>query len=109
MNSNTSKLPENVPGIYYVDDQCIDCQICESIAPDNFKRKDMEGYFYVFSQPQSEEEEGQCQEALHSCPTGAIWNNGDGVDRGDDRTSFLNDQNREIDPEDVRRPRKSDH
>jgi ferredoxin len=100
MNTQPSKHPENVPGIYYVNSECIDCPICDSIASGNFKRDESKGYFYVSKQPQSAEEEDQCFEALASCPTGAIWNNGDGINRGDDRAFFLNDQNFEVDPED---------
>lgn len=100
MNSQPSRHPENASGIYYVNSDCIDCQICEAIAPENFMREDSKGYFYVSNQPQGAEEESQCFEALRSCPVGAIWNNGDGIDRGDDRAFFLNEQNQEMDLED---------
>lgn len=100
MNPQPLKYTKNAPGIYYVNSECIDCQICEAIAPGNFKRDECEGYFYVFKQPQGAEEEDQCLEALDSCPTGAIWNNGDGVDRGHNPTCLFNDQNCEVDPED---------
>ncbi|MDR3317161.1 MAG: ferredoxin [Puniceicoccales bacterium] len=70
------KWPENVPGEYYVDDQCIDCDLCREIAPDFFKRENGGGYSYVARQPKSEEDAALCLEALESCPVGAIGNDG---------------------------------
>ncbi len=35
-----NKYPENIAGKYYVDNQCIDCDLCRETAPDNFKRND---------------------------------------------------------------------
>lgn len=32
----TNKFSENVPGRYYVDDQCIDCDQCRETAPECF-------------------------------------------------------------------------
>jgi len=34
MADPTAKLPENVPGRYYVDTQCIDCDVCRDVAPE---------------------------------------------------------------------------
>ena len=31
-----NKFPQNVPGRFYVDDQCIDCDLCRETAPANF-------------------------------------------------------------------------
>ena len=45
------KLPENVPGRFYVDATCIDCDLCRETAPANFVREDAEGYSYVKAQP----------------------------------------------------------
>jgi ferredoxin len=33
-----NKFPQNVPGRFYVDDQCIDCDLCRDTAPANFAR-----------------------------------------------------------------------
>jgi len=66
------KLSENVPGKYYVDTQCIDCDVCRVTAPGNFQRHDEKPYSYVFRQPSGPEEEAQCQEAMDSCPVEAI-------------------------------------
>ena len=56
-----NKYPENVPGKYYVDNQCIDCDLCRETAPDNFKRNDDGGYSFVYKQPASPEEEDALQ------------------------------------------------
>jgi ferredoxin len=34
-----NKFPQNVPGRFYVDDQCIDCDLCRERAPANFARE----------------------------------------------------------------------
>jgi len=70
------RLIENVPGLYYVDSQCIDCDVCRVTAPTNFQRSEDKGYSYVFRQPESAEENAQCQEAMDSCPVEAIGNDG---------------------------------
>jgi len=70
------RLAENVPGVWYVDSQCIDCDVCRVTAPGNFQRSDERGYSYVFRQPESAEESAQCQEAMDSCPVEAIGNDG---------------------------------
>jgi ferredoxin len=77
----SEKYPENVPGVFYVDDQCIDCDLCRETAPENFRRNGEEGYSYVFKQPGNPEEESLCLEALEGCPVEAIGNNGDGIVR----------------------------
>ena len=51
------KYPENVAGKFYVDDQCIDCDLCRETAPANFTRNDDGGHSYVHKQPENEEEE----------------------------------------------------
>jgi ferredoxin len=70
------RWPENVPGDYYVDDQCIDCDLCREIAPDIFVRENSGGYTYVARQPLNEEEKKLACEALESCPVGAIGDDG---------------------------------
>lgn len=69
-------VEENVPGAYYVDAACIDCDVCRDTAPDNFTRSDENGYSYVFKQPETEEERAQCDEAMAACPVEAIGNDG---------------------------------
>jgi ferredoxin len=66
------KLAENAAGPYYVDSQCIDCDVCRVTAPRNFRREDEKGYSYVVRQPADPEEEAQCREAMDCCPVEAI-------------------------------------
>ncbi len=75
MADKTTKWPQNVPGRYYVDESCIASDFCVAAAPNNFKM-DESGHAYVFKQPENEEEERQCREALAGCPVSAIGDNG---------------------------------
>lgn len=76
MADPTDKLEDNVPGVFYVDSQCIDCDVCRVTAPSNFQRHEEKGYSYVFRQPASSEERALCQEAMDSCPVEAIGEDG---------------------------------
>jgi len=58
-----NRYPENTGGKYYVDNQCIDCDLCRETAPDNFKRNDDGGYSFVYKQPENPDEEARCKEA----------------------------------------------
>ena len=71
-----NKYPENVPGKFYVDDQCIDCDLCRETAPSNFKRDDDGGHSFVFKQPESDEEKELCEQALAGWPVEAIGRDG---------------------------------
>ncbi len=70
-----NKYPDNVPGKYYVDNQCIDCDLCRETAPKNFTRSDEGGYSYVQKQPTADEE-AACKEAKEGCPVEAIGDDG---------------------------------
>ena len=72
----TDKWSSNVPGKYYVDQQCIDCDLCREVAPLNFKRDDDGGYSIVYKQPTTPKEIEECEEALEGCPVEAIGNDG---------------------------------
>ena len=67
-----AKQPENVPGRFYVDTNCIDCDVCRDLAEANFTREERGGYSYVYKQPETPEEAALCQEALEVCPVEAI-------------------------------------
>lgn len=77
MASKDEKQPDNAAGRFYVDLQCIDCDVCRVTAPSNFTRQEDKGYSYVFKQPEGAEEEAQCQEAMDSCPVEAIGKDGE--------------------------------
>lgn len=70
------KTPLNVPGKFYVDSSCIDCDLCRETAPENFGRDEDEGVSYVKKQPDNETE----LEAAWSpggCPVEAIGDDGE--------------------------------
>jgi ferredoxin len=71
-----NKYKENVPGKYYVDSQCIDCDLCRETAPNNFSGSDDGGYSLVKKQPSTPDEEKQCKEAKEGCPVEAIGDDG---------------------------------
>jgi ferredoxin len=71
-----NKYAENVAGKYYVDNNCIDCDLCRTTAPANFTRNNDGGYSFVHKQPTTPEEEEACKEAMEGCPVEAIGNDG---------------------------------
>ncbi len=76
MADKDCKLPDNVSGPFYVDDQCIDCDACRETAPACFTRNDDKGYSFVYKQPENEEERELCLEAMEGCPVEAIGEDG---------------------------------
>ena len=76
MANRNERLPENVPGAYYVDSTCIDCDMCRGNAPQFFRRDDEIGVSIVYKQPVTPEELKEAQEALEDCPTLSIGNDG---------------------------------
>jgi ferredoxin len=79
MPDPNKRLPENVPGRYYVDSQCVDCYVCRDLAPQNFTQKKGRGYLFVYKQPENNEEESLCREAMEACPVEAIGDDGDSI------------------------------
>jgi ferredoxin len=72
MADRFDKHPLNVPGAFYNDSTCIDCDICREIAPAFFRRDDDAGASYVWKQPASPEEFQLAREAMESCPSDTI-------------------------------------
>jgi glyoxylase-like metal-dependent hydrolase (beta-lactamase superfamily II)/ferredoxin len=70
MANFTKRVPENVPGDFFVDSTCIDCDACRQIAPAVFA--DAGEYSFVHCQPDSDESRQSALHALLSCPTGSI-------------------------------------
>lgn len=63
-------VPENVPGPFFVDTNCIDCDTCRQLAPATFG--DADDHAFVQIQPRTQ---GQLRAALHAqlaCPTASI-------------------------------------
>jgi ferredoxin len=69
-----NRTKENVPGLYFVDCQCIDCDLCRQTAPGLFKRMSgvMDSYSYVARQPVTARETSLCERASSECPVEAI-------------------------------------
>jgi glyoxylase-like metal-dependent hydrolase (beta-lactamase superfamily II) len=64
------RLPENVPGDFFVDSTCIDCDTCSELAPTVFR--DHGEQCSVYHQPQTDAETERALMALVACPTGSI-------------------------------------
>lgn len=74
--ANPEKLvPENVPGEFFVDSTCIDCDTCRQIAPQVFAEAATSAF--VQRQPHTYAERRAALQALVSCPTGSIGSRGD--------------------------------
>jgi len=56
MADPNDKVAGQVPGRYYVDSQCIDCDLCRETAPANFMRNETAGFSYVYKQPESKDQ-----------------------------------------------------
>ena len=76
MADAANKYAQNAAGKFYVDDQCIDCDLCRETAPANFTRSDDGGHSYLFKQPENDEELRLCEEAKTGCPVEAIGDDG---------------------------------
>jgi glyoxylase-like metal-dependent hydrolase (beta-lactamase superfamily II)/ferredoxin len=70
MANRNKRLDSNVPGNFYVDATCIDCDTCRQLAPETFEEA---GEFStVVQQPQTDEQALQAYQALLACPVGSI-------------------------------------
>ena len=76
MADNSDKVEGNAEGEFYVDTNCIDCDLCRQTAPDNFGHNEDDGYSYVIKQPESEDERQVCKDAIDECPVDAIGDDG---------------------------------
>jgi glyoxylase-like metal-dependent hydrolase (beta-lactamase superfamily II)/ferredoxin len=74
---------ENVPGDFFVDTTCIDCDTCRQLAPTVFG--EAIDYAFVQYQPETPDERRRALRALVCCPTGSIGS------RGDDRPQTVLD------------------
>ena len=64
------RLPKNVPGDFFVDSSCIDCDACRQLAPEVFAESGDASV--VFHQPANIAEMRRALMALVACPTGSI-------------------------------------
>lgn len=79
MAEKAHKVPENVPGPWYVDDTCTPCRVCLDVplAETFLKYNDDETYVYFYRQPEGEEEIESAHETMAICPQGAIGEDGE--------------------------------
>lgn len=70
MANFNKRVPENVPGEFFVDSTCIDCDTCRQLAPATFGETDT--YAFVQTQPRTHEDTRQALRALLACPTESI-------------------------------------
>ena len=70
MANPRKRVPENVPGDFFVDSTCIDCDACRQIAPSVFGEGAETSF--VKAQPRPSAERRQALQALLACPTGSI-------------------------------------
>jgi glyoxylase-like metal-dependent hydrolase (beta-lactamase superfamily II)/ferredoxin len=69
------RVPEDVPGDFFVDSTCIDCDTCRQLAPTVFG--EAPDHAFVHHQPGTADERRQALRALVCCPTGSIGCLGD--------------------------------
>lgn len=74
MASLSKLVPENVPGDYFVDASCIDCDACRQIAPETFAEATSTSFVHL--QPTTAAERRRALHALLCCPTGSIGTSG---------------------------------
>lgn len=84
MANPRQSVPENVPGEFFVDATCIDCDACRQIAPALFGQAAETSF--VRAQPRAAADRRVAFHALLSCPTGSIGCRGD-----DDARAYLED------------------
>src|SRR5262249_35468569 len=75
MANPRKRVPDNVPGDFFVDSTCIDCDACRQIAPAVFGQAPVTSF--VHTQPTTATERGRALRALLACPTGSIGTLGD--------------------------------
>ncbi len=82
MADSSIRLPESVPGAWYVDDTCTPCHVClDEAGPQsgfNLLQYTADESKVIFvKQPATDEERVAAQQALEICPANAIGNDGE--------------------------------
>jgi ferredoxin len=70
MSTLSRRLPHNVPGDFYVDSTCINCDTCRWMAPEVFHEAADQSA--VYHQPANQQERSRSLQALLACPTASI-------------------------------------
>jgi glyoxylase-like metal-dependent hydrolase (beta-lactamase superfamily II)/ferredoxin len=76
MADRKKRLDTNVPGNFFVDATCINCDTCRQLAPSSFE--EVGELSAVTTQPEGDERVRQAYQALLACPVGSI-----GTERSD--------------------------
>jgi ferredoxin len=76
MANKSQRFSDNIPGPYYVDQQCISCSACVTESPDCFAMNEESGHAFVKKQPGSDQDLASCENARSICPVEAIGNDG---------------------------------
>jgi len=72
LRATPKRLEDNVDGVLYVNDRCINCSACANFAPMNFKRATGDAAHVVYHQPSNETEILDSRAAMAACPVAAI-------------------------------------
>src|SRR5205823_491954 len=70
MADRNKSLPANMPGDFFVDSTCINCDTCRQLAPATFGEGD--DFAFVQNQPANTDQRRLAIRALLACPTGSI-------------------------------------
>lgn len=70
--SSPKPLVENVPGRFCVLDSCNGCGLCMSYAIHSFTFDDSACFYYIYRQPEGNEEADDVLRAISVCPMDAI-------------------------------------
>ncbi len=76
MADQRKKVDANVPGNFFVDRTCINCDACRQLAPNSFE--EVGDFSAVVHQPETPRQLLEAYQALMACPVGAI-----GVERSE--------------------------
>lgn len=68
--------PRSVQGRFYVDWNCLDCELCSYHAPGVFVRDEDVGASYVARQPETDDEITGCLRAVAACPQENVHDDG---------------------------------
>ena len=74
MANRKRSYADNAAGDFFVDETCIDCDLCRQIAPSVFQ--EARDHSFVFHQPADAAERQRAAMALVACPTGSIGASG---------------------------------
>ena len=71
------KFEDNVPGKYYIDQNCSICGVCMEEAPDNIAESEDGTHCFISKQPENDEEVEAMGNAVEGCPCESIGDDGE--------------------------------